>query len=93
MSLLDPPSVTFIPTYNPYILYEGQQNIAVSCVIDANPSTNLTYNWNHPGGSVRGEFLTITTVMTGHSGLYSCNATNSVGTSKVTTKQIEIQCK
>ncbi|XP_052074122.1 B-cell receptor CD22-like [Mytilus californianus] len=51
------------------------------------------YNWNYPDGSysVRGEFLTTSTVLRGHSGLYSCNATNSVGTSKITIIQIEIQ--
>ncbi|CAC5419491.1 unnamed protein product [Mytilus coruscus] len=89
VSVQYPPSVTIVPNYNPYILYERQQNIVFSCVInDANPSSNIMYNWNHPDGSysIRGEFLTISTVLRGHSGLYSCNATNSVGTSKITMK-------
>ncbi|XP_063448059.1 cell adhesion molecule 3-like [Mytilus trossulus] len=89
--ILYPPSVTIVPNYNPYILYERQQNIVFSCVIDANPSSNITYNWNYPNGSINGKFLTIPTVKRGKSGLYSCYATNSIGTSEITTKQLEIQ--
>ncbi|VDI70101.1 Hypothetical predicted protein [Mytilus galloprovincialis] len=58
-----PPSVTIVPSYNPYILYERQQNIVFSCVIDANPSSNITYNWHYPDGSMSGKFLTIPTVI------------------------------
>ncbi|CAC5419492.1 unnamed protein product [Mytilus coruscus] len=37
------PSVHIEPSYNPYILYEGQQNIELLCVIDdANPTVDIT---------------------------------------------------
>lgn len=82
------------PMYNPLIVQEGQQNIRLSCMIfEANPVNDLMYQWNYPGGTIKDGVLTISTVSKMHHGLYSCTATNAVGTSASMRKQIDVHCK
>lgn len=81
------------PMYNPLIVQEDQQNIRLSCVIaEANPVDTIMYQWNYPAGTIRNGVLTIPTVSRRHNGQYSCSATNSVGTSVRTVKQIDVHC-
>lgn len=80
--------------YSPLIVQEDQQNIKLSCVVaSANPNDAIQYQWTYPAGTVRDGDLTITSVSKSHYGLYSCNASNLVGTSKFTTKEIDVHCK
>lgn len=82
------------PMYNPLIVQEDQQNIILSCMIfEANPVDDLKYQWNYPAGTIRDGVLTIPTVSKMHHGLYSCTATNSVGKSASSRKQIDVHCK
>lgn len=80
--------------YSPLIVQEDQQNIKLSCVVArAYPNDAILYQWTYPAGTVRDGDLSITSVSKSHYGLYSCNASNLVGTSKFTTKQIIVHCK
>ncbi|XP_071174749.1 cell adhesion molecule Dscam1-like [Mytilus edulis] len=85
------PNVHMEPEYNPYILYQDQQNVVLSCVIDdANPADIIAYHWNSPRGTINSHNINIATVKTPHSGQYSCTATNIAGTSNVSTKQVDV---
>ncbi|CAC5421801.1 HMCN [Mytilus coruscus] len=89
--ILYSPSVHLKPKYDPYIVYQGQHNIVLTCVIDdGNPADFVTYEWNSPIGTVNTHNLTILTVNNSHSGQYSCTATNNAGTSDKATKQIDV---
>ncbi|CAC5419488.1 unnamed protein product [Mytilus coruscus] len=91
VNVLYPPSVYMEPMYSPFIVQEDQQNIRLSCVVArANPKDAIMYQWTYPAGTVRDGDLTITTVSKSHYGLYSCSASNFVGTSTSTTKQIDV---
>ncbi|XP_052074677.1 B-cell receptor CD22-like [Mytilus californianus] len=91
VNVLYPPSVYMEPMYSPFIVHEDQQNIRLSCVVaKANPKDAIMYQWTYPAGIVRDGDLTITTVSKSHYGLYTCTASNSVGTSTFTTKQIDV---
>ncbi|XP_052063365.1 B-cell receptor CD22-like isoform X2 [Mytilus californianus] len=85
------PDVHMEPKYNPYILYQNQQNVVLACVTDdANPADIIAYQWNSPSGTANSQNITISTVNEIHSGQYSCSATNLAGTSNVSTKQIDV---
>ncbi|CAC5419490.1 unnamed protein product [Mytilus coruscus] len=91
VNVLYPPSVYMEPSYSPFIVQEDQQNIRLSCVVaTANPKDAIMYQWTYPAGTVRDGDLTITTVSKSHYGLYSCNASNSVGTSTTAKKQVDV---
>lgn len=80
--------------YSPLIVQEDQQNIKLSCVVArANPNDDILFQWTYPAGTVSYENLTIISVLKSDYGLYSCNASNLVGTSKFTTKEINVHCK
>lgn len=94
VSFSDPPTVNMYPGYNPYILYEGQQKIKLTCVIlDANPAVNMMYNWTNVGAPISGKVINIANVLRSDSGHYSCTATNMIGISNTIWKQLDVQCK
>ncbi|VDI07194.1 Hypothetical predicted protein [Mytilus galloprovincialis] len=87
-----PPTVNMYPGYNPYILYEGQQNIKLTCVIiDANPTVDIMYNWTNAGAPINGQVMSITNVLRKDNGQYSCTAINMIGISNTISKRLDIQ--
>ncbi|XP_063448060.1 B-cell receptor CD22-like [Mytilus trossulus] len=87
-----PPTVNMYPGYNPYILYEGQQKIKLTCVIlDANPTIDIIYNWTNAGAPISGKVINIKHVMRNISGQYSCSAINMIGISNTIWKRLDVQ--
>ncbi|XP_063442035.1 hemicentin-1-like [Mytilus trossulus] len=85
------PNIHMKPIYNPYNVYQNQQDVVLICEIDdANPSEAVTYKWNSPSRTVNTQNLTIPTVTKLHNGQYSCTATNIAGTSNKATKQLNV---
>lgn len=90
----DVPTIRMTPNFNPYILYEDQRNIVISCsVVAANPSDSLVYVRTNPMGTFYNSTLTIATVATNHEGNYSCIVKNAAGNSSVFRKNVIVHCK
>lgn len=82
------------PDVNPYIIYEDQQNIEISCTVtSANPNTNLVYVMTNPTGTLNSSSIFISTVTTNHKGNYSCIVNNAAGNSSVLEKTVIVHCK
>lgn len=75
-------------------LEEGKDNLVLRCEADANPPASIV--WRRAGRSEiasLSESLQLRPVGRRDSGLYSCQAQNSVGTSDVLSVQLDIKCK
>lgn len=75
-------------------LEEGKDSIVLRCEADANPPASIV--WRRAGRSEIAsltETLQLRPVGRRDSGLYSCQAQNSVGTSDQLTLQLDIKCK
>lgn len=74
-------------------LEEGKDNLVLRCEADANPPASIV--WRRAGRSEiasLSESLQLRPVGRRDSGLYSCQAQNSVGTSDVLSVQLDIKC-
>lgn len=92
MNITYVPEVHVNPEYNPYMLYIGQQDIVLTCVvIDANPITGIIFTWTKQEWVNNQENVTISSVTKTTEGEYSCTAKNSIGTSNKTSTKIEVQ--
>lgn len=98
MSLLfviDKPDVSST-TSSPYRVIEGRIATLECRVTDANPNTNLTWNWFHTDSPSKvfhsGPNFTIPSIPRNRSGSYNCTATNSVGTSLAASIEVDVQC-
>ncbi|CAG2217812.1 unnamed protein product [Mytilus edulis] len=69
---------------NPYKVKENTTDLHLTCnVTDANPAA-MTYRWYKDGSSLStGETYEIQTVRRSHTGSYTCDATNTVGISDI----------
>lgn len=90
----DVPTISMLPDFNPYIIYEGQRNIVISCkVVAANPSKNLVYVMMNSMGNSYNSTLSMSIVKTNHRGNYSCIVNNAAGNSSVFKKNVIVHCK
>ncbi|CAG2208209.1 unnamed protein product [Mytilus edulis] len=89
--ILDPPSVYIEPMYNPLIVQEDQQNIILSCMIfEANPVDDLKIPMELSCWYDKEWSSYYTNCLKMYHGLYLCTATNSVGKSASSRKQIDV---
>ena len=75
-------------------LEEGKDNLILRCEADANPPASIV--WRRAGRSEiasLSESLQLRPVGRRDSGLYTCQAQNSVGTSDQLSVQLDIKCK
>lgn len=75
-------------------LEEGKDSLTLRCEADANPPASIV--WRRAGRSEiasLSESLSLRPVGRRDSGLYSCQAQNSVGTSDQLSVQLDIKCK
>ena len=83
-------------TPNPYRVVEGQTATLICTMTTANPNTSFIWKWikNDSPTTVlhNGSNYTIPNIQRGSSGLYSCIASNSVGTSDPVTVNLDVQC-
>jgi Immunoglobulin domain len=93
LSILDAPTIKLLGA--PQIdLEEGKDNLALKCEADANPPASIV--WRRAGRSEiasLSESLQLRPVGRRDSGLYSCQAQNSIGSSDVLSVQLDIKCK
>ncbi|VDI02567.1 Hypothetical predicted protein [Mytilus galloprovincialis] len=84
LDVLYRPAVTVSPDINPYKVKENTTNLHLTCnVTDANPAAK-GYRWYKDGSQVStGDTYLIRTVRRSHTGSYTCDATNSVGSSNI----------
>jgi hypothetical protein len=91
--ILDAPTIRLLGS--PQIdLEEGKDNLHLRCEADANPPASIV--WRRAGRSEIAsltESLQLRPVGRRDSGLYTCTAQNSVGTSDALTVQLDIKCK
>lgn len=82
---------------SPYRVIEGQTAALKCTVIDANPSTNITWRWfrtDRPYSSLfYGATYSVSNIQRNMSGSYSCTARNSVGTSEADVINVDVQCE
>lgn len=75
---------------------EGQFLSLMCMLIDANPNTGIVWRWFYT--ATPDELLynkpnyTIQNIDRGKSGSYSCTASNTVGTSKAATIDVDVLC-
>lgn len=93
---IDKPEVTS-STQNPYKVTEGQTASLECRLTDANPSSNITWQWYKTGSSSSALYnrpvFNIANIKRNMSGSYSCTASNSVGTSVAFTIYVDVLCK
>lgn len=80
-----------------YEVIENTTNLMLNCtVIDANPAAT-SYRWYKNGYIINGSIgvpYTLPTVRRSHTGNYTCDATNSVGNSDLSSDlQLKVLCK
>lgn len=94
--MIDKPEVT-LSVPNPYIVIEGQTATLECTVVDANPNTNITWEWfrtKSPRNIIYTESsYVIPNIQRSMSGFYSCIANNYVGTSLAATTVVDVQCE
>ena len=82
---------------NPYKVVEEHTATFVCILTAANPNTGITWKWiktDSPHTALSsGPNYTISNIRREESGLYSCTATNSVGTSEAVTIDVDVLCK
>ncbi|CAC5421782.1 unnamed protein product [Mytilus coruscus] len=83
VDVLYKPTVSVFPDFNQSFVTENATDLRMICnVTDANPAIYESYSWNKDGSWIKSAAeYTIPTVKRIHTGSYTCNATNSVGTS------------
>ncbi|CAG2207030.1 unnamed protein product [Mytilus edulis] len=83
LNVLYRPTVTVFPDHNHHNVIENTTNLQLTCTVtDANPAVT-SYRW-YKGNLLMSNIMstyTIPTVQRSHTGNYTCDATNSVGTS------------
>ncbi|XP_056009552.1 contactin-4-like [Ostrea edulis] len=86
--------IVHLNSSNPYHVTEHRDAVMICSVIDANPSTGITWTWKKTNNSVilsREATYTIPRITRDKAGDYSCAANNSIGTSNPVTVQVDIQ--
>ena len=93
---LDKPEIRSIPLSSHEVL-EGQTATLRCALTDANPNTNIKWRWiktDNPHTVIHIEpNYTIHDIPRVRSGSYNCTASNTVGTSKAVTIDVDVQCK
>lgn len=87
--------MTVSPDINPYHVTENTTNVYLTCmIIDANPFVT-SYAWYKNGVKISTSAIyNISTVYRSHSGSYTCDATNVVGSSDITPElNLDVHCK
>ncbi|VDI63056.1 Hypothetical predicted protein [Mytilus galloprovincialis] len=86
------PTVHIDPGFNPYIVYAGQQNVTLACVVDdANPADSIHFQWTNLVGISSDQTIILANISNIHSGEYRCKAENKVGNSSVSSKLLKVQ--
>ncbi|VDI53768.1 Hypothetical predicted protein, partial [Mytilus galloprovincialis] len=87
VNVLYRPDVTVSPDINPYRVTENTTNVYLTCMIkDANPSVT-SYAWYKNSVKISTSAIyNISTVHRSHTGSYTCDATNVVGSSDITSE-------
>ncbi|CAG2232452.1 unnamed protein product [Mytilus edulis] len=86
------PTVHIDPGVNPYIVYAGQQNVTLACIVDgANPADSINFHWTNLVGISSDQTIILANISNIHSGEYRCKAENKVGNSSVTSKLLMVQ--
>lgn len=96
MFVIDKPDV-ISATSSPYRVSEGESAILECRVTAANPNTNIIWRWiktDSPSNVLyNGSVYNVHDIQRERSGLYSCTAANSVGTSQAASIEVDVQCK
>ena len=75
-------------------LRENQDSVTLTCSADSNPPPTFVWLRSGQDGEVgRGPVLTIDPVDRTHIDTYSCIATNSLGSSKAKSVDVDVYCK
>ncbi|XP_063441913.1 neural cell adhesion molecule L1.1-like [Mytilus trossulus] len=86
------PTIHIYPGFNPYIVYAGQQNVTLACVVDdANPSDSINFHWTNLVGISSAHTIILSNISNLHSGEYRCEAENKVGNSSVSSTLLKVQ--
>ena len=94
MPVTDPPELAIIPNGS-YHVSEGQQNVVISCVADANPvvqPSDIHWKKNNADTDRTGSTYTIGTVEKSDDGRYVCEAYNVIGNGTSTSLIIDVRC-
>ncbi|XP_056009548.1 B-cell receptor CD22-like [Ostrea edulis] len=86
--------IVHLNSSTPYHVTEHRDAVMICSVIDANPSTGITWTWKKIGNSVilsREATYTIPRISRDQAGDYSCTATNTIGISTPVTVQVDVQ--
>ena len=88
----DPPEVSMLPNFNPYIVEVGDTKTLSCSVTDANPSVS-SYTWSDKGtGSTAS--ISLSNIQTSHGGTYTCVANNGItGAAAPVSKTVQVQCE
>ncbi|XP_014667592.1 PREDICTED: protein turtle-like isoform X2 [Priapulus caudatus] len=83
------PDVVMKPDYDPLKLELGSRDAALTCDVDANPSS-VSRTWYHDGNTLNynGESYALNPVQKEMAGIYKCLATNNIGSGF---DQLEVQ--
>lgn len=96
LTITDKPEVTSSAP-NPYTVKEGETAELICTLIDANPKTNITWQWLKNDNVIDvmedRDTYAITNITRSWSGSYKCFASNNAGTSEPATIVIDVQCK
>lgn len=94
--MIDKPEVTII-TPSPLKVQEGFESTMECKLHAANPKTNITWIWfktDTPGYVLNyGPIYIISNIQRNRTGIYSCTANNSVGTSVADTIYVDVLCE
>ena len=83
----DPPLVSMLPNFNPYIVELGDTKTLSCSVTEANPSVISSYTWSDKGtGSTAN-------IQTSDGGTYTCVANNGITGAVPVSKDVQVQCR
>ena len=87
----DPPVVSMLPNFNPYIVEVGDSKTLSCSVTYANPSVS-SYTWSDKGiGSTAS--ISLSNIQTSHGGTYTCVANNGITGAVPVSKTVQVQCE
>ncbi|CAC5365728.1 unnamed protein product [Mytilus coruscus] len=83
------PSVVVSPYYNPFNVIENKTNLQLTCAVTESKPSVTSFRWYKDGSIISTTAIyTIPIVKQSNSGRYTCDATNDVGSSGLSTSLI-----
>ncbi|CAG2248419.1 unnamed protein product [Mytilus edulis] len=90
------PTVVLVPVHNPYDVPENSSNVQLTCNVTSTNPNVTSFKWFKDGSKllITDRTFTMAKVNRTNSGYYTCDATNSVGTSmNATVLELNVLCK